>query len=265
MLSFFCSTARNQASCLIQAVDARIKLFLVLLLTMLIFLIDGLEASVCVLISLIVIRLISKIPFRGITYFKNLTLLAAFIIPLQMIFAPGDSYIVKPLFPDFFPVFGGAGSLKHEGLIIGIVIICRLASLMIILPVFTDTTPPFRIAAGLCSLGLNYRIAFIMTTAFNLISRFRDEALAIMEVQKLRGMRSFGIKAVLGLAIPLMLGAMRKARNTSAAMDCRAFGIHKNRTWIDRPKMKASDFYIFAGGIVFFVIMILINQSLSII
>jgi len=246
--------------------DARVKLFFIFLLTLAVFLIDRLPAAAVLLVSFIFIRLVSQVPFRGKNFFKNLTLLAAIIIVMQMLFSPGESFIIKPLFPENFPILGGAGSLKWEGLFLGIIITLRLAALIILLPVFTETTPPDKIASGLCSLGINYRIAFIITTAFNLVFLFGEEARSIMNVQKLRGTRKFGIKAACALLVPLMLGAMKKAGRASVAMDCRAFGLYKTRTWTDSgassgsalPKAQKIDFIfcfftiIFFAGILFF-------------
>jgi len=239
--------------------DARTKLFFVLLLTFLIFFINSLIAGVCLLASFIVIRFVTRIPLKGFKYLKNLTLLAFFIIFIQTLFCPGETYILKPLIPASFPFFGGAGSLKWEGFILGIVIICRLAALMLLLPILTRTTTPHQISTGLCALGLNYRAAFVITTAINLIPFFKEEALLIMDAQKLRGMRKFGIKSYINLLVPLMLGAMRKAQVSSVVMDSRAFGVYKTRTWLEKPKMKSLDFFFIAGSVVFFVIMMFIN------
>jgi len=253
--------------------DARTKLFFVFLLTLLVFLIDKLPVVVSLLLSFIILRLAVKIPFRGFKFFKNLTLLAIFIILMQTFFGPGENFIVKPLFPPSFPLLGGLGSLKWDGFILGLVIICRLSAMMLLLPVFTETTPPNQIAAGLCAVGFNYRTAFIITTAFNLIPLFREEALVIMDAQKLRGVRSFerrsfdrgslfsGIKAYTGLAIPLMLGAMRKAQSSSVSMDSRAFGVYKTRTWIDIPQMKRIDCFFIASCVVFFVGFLIFNYT----
>jgi len=233
-------------------IDARIKLICVFLLTILVFLVDKLPAAVLLLTFVITFRLTSGIPFRITGFFWNLTLLAAMVIALQTLFGPGTRYIIKPLIPSSFPFLGGTGSLKWEGLTLGIVIVCRLASLMLFLPVFTETTPPHQIAAGLCAAKINYRSAFIITTAFNMIAFFREEALHIMNAQKLRGICSFenrqtsffnGIKAYISLLIPLILVGMRKAQCSSAAMDSRAFGVYKTRTWLDKPRMKSNDFW----------------------
>jgi len=239
--------------------DSRTKLFFVLLLTFLIFFINTLIASVCLLLSFIVIRFATRIPFKGFKNLKNLTLLAIFIILIQTLFYPGETFILKPLFPASFPFLGGVGSLKWEGFILGIVIICRLAALMLLLPMLTLTTSPYQISAGLCALGVNYRVAFVITTALNLIPAFKEEALLIMDAQKLRGMRKFGIKSYINLLVPLMLGAMRKAQASSVVMDSRGFGVYKTRTWLEKPKMRSLDFFFIAGSVVFFVIMMFIN------
>ena len=246
---------------LLIILDARTKLVCVLLLTLLVFMIDQLPAAALLVVSFFVIRLSAKIPFRGWKSLKNLTLLAAIIVMTQTLFAPGDSYIVKSL-------VAGFGSLKWEGFFLGITIVCRLCALLLLLPVFTETTPASRIAAGLCSMGFNYRSAFIITTAFNLIPFFREEANRVMDAQKLRGSALFAkksffsaVKAYSGLLIPLMLGAMRKARSSSVAMDSRAFGIYKTRTWIDKPRMKKADFWVLAFCLVFFAGMLFFNYN----
>jgi energy-coupling factor transporter transmembrane protein EcfT len=240
--------------------DARTKLFIVLLFTLLVFFVDTLPAVVCLLLSFSVIRFTAGIPPRGFKYLKNLTLLAAFIILIQTLFGQGETYILKPLFPASFPFLGGAGSLKWEGFILGIVIVCRLAALTLLLPILTLTTPPHQISAGLCALGVNYRAAFIITTALNLIPFFKEEALVIMDAQKLRGMRKFGIKSYINLLVPLMLSAMRKAQVSSVIMDSRAFGVYKTRTWLEKPKMKGLDFFFIAGSVVFSAIVIFFRR-----
>jgi len=239
--------------------DARTKLFFVLLLTLLIFFINNLITAVCLTLSFIIIRFTAGIPPKGFQYLKNLTLLAVFIIFIQTLFGPGETFILKPLFPESFPFFGGAGSLKWEGFILGIVIVCRLIALILLLPILTLTTEPYQIEMGLCALGVNYRASFVITAAINLIPSFKEEALLIMDAQKLRGMRKFGIKSYITMLVPLMLGAMRKAQTSSIVMDSRAFGVYKTRTWLEKPKMKSLDFFFITASVVFFVIMMFIN------
>jgi len=239
--------------------DARTKLFIIILLTFLIFLLNTLTSAACLLLSLIVMNISLRIPFKSFYFTLNLTLLALFIIIIQTIFGPGETYIVKPLFPTSFPFLGGVGSLKREGFILGIVIVCRLIALIFLLPMLTLTTPPYKISMGLNALGVNYRAAFIITATLNFIVLFKEEAQLIMDAQRLRGMRKFGMKSYINLLNPLMLGAMRKAQTSSVVMDSRAFGVYKTRTWLEKPKMNSIDFVFIAGSIVFFAIIMFIN------
>jgi len=188
---------------------------------------------------------------------------------MQTLFGAGENFIVKPLFPPSFPLLGGAGSLKWEGFIFGIVIVCRLFALVLILPVLTETTPLEKIARGICSFGFNYRSAFIITTAFNMIPIFEEEARLLMDAQKLRGTRSFErgsplfvkMKAYPALVVPLVLGAMRKAKSSSVAMDSRAFGVYKTRTWLEQPRMNVYDFIFIASSVIFTAGIFYLNYS----
>ena len=237
-----------------------------MLFTVLVFVVDNLPATVSLALSFLVLRLTAGLPLRGIRFAKPLAMLAVFIIVMQVFLGPGENYIVKPLFPPWFPLFGGYGSLKWDGLFLGIAICCRLAALTFLLPMLTLTTTPREIAAGLSFLGFNYRTAFIITTAFNLIPLFQEEGRLIMDAQKLRGMRSFEggpftgkLKAYPSLVVPLMLGAMRRAHSASIAMDARAFGIYKTRTWLERPVMKGLDYLSITVCVFFSASILLLN------
>jgi energy-coupling factor transport system permease protein len=223
-----------------------------------VFFVDRLHTAICLLLFFIIIQKFAKISFNGVKNLKFLTLLALFIILLQTFFGPGENFIIKPLFPDSFPFFGGMGSLKWEGLILGFVVICRFYTLIILFSVFTGTTSPYSLAVGLNALGFNYTAAFVITTTFNLIPLFREEALTIMDAQRLRGMCSlekgnffYRLRTYCGLVLPLVLGAMRKAQASSVVMDSRAFGIYKERTWLDKPEMKAEDFFFLFACVIF--------------
>lgn len=245
-----------------------VKLISIMLFTAVIFLVDKFPIIVFLVLAFIITRLLAKVPFRGIRYLKTLSLLAVFIIVIQTLFAPGENFILNPLFPASIPLIGGAGSLKWEGLFLGLVVVCRMSALIILFPVLSETTPPQSLALGLNSLGFPYRIAFIMTTAFNLLPVFKEDALVIMDAQKLRGMRHFEksrkitrrygrgkvfsrLKAYSGLALPLVLGAMKKAQVSSAAMDSRGFGVYKTRTWLEKPKIGFYDIFFILGCMAF--------------
>ena len=265
----------------IYKIDPRIKILVVLLFTILVFIIDKLIVTVSLVTIFFILRLAARISFRRIGFLKTFSMLAAFIIVVQILLYPGENYIIKPLFPSWFPLLGGVGSLKWEGLFAGLTICFRLAALMLLLPMLSYTTSPDKIAAALASMGFNYRIAFIITTAFNMISVFEEQGRIIMEAQKLRGMRVFEsrsffarLKAYPSLVVPLVLGAMRKAQLASVVMDSRAFGVYKTRTWLlvnrlpvnglpvnghEKPEMKGLDFFLIVICIIFSAAMLFFN------
>ncbi|MCL2243932.1 MAG: energy-coupling factor transporter transmembrane protein EcfT [Treponema sp.] len=255
-------------------IDPRVKIFIVLLFTVLIFIIDRLMVTVFLMSSFLILRLAAKIPFRRTGYIKMFSMLAVFIIVVQILFYPGEKYILRPLFPSSFPLLGGMGALKLEGLFSGLTICFRLTALMLLLPMFTVSTTPEKISAALVSFGLNYRVAFIITSAFNMIPLFEEEGRIIMDAQKLRGMSAFEsrffltrLKAYPALVVPLVLCAMRKAQLVSVVMDSRAFGVYKTRTWLPAGgersenglKLKRMDYLTIVFCVIFSVIILFLN------
>ena len=230
--------------------DARTKLVFVLMLTLLVFLVDKFPAALLLPASAAAVRLSARIPSSGINSLKSFTLLAAFIILTQTIFGPGQYFMTQ---------LGAVVPIKREGFFLGLVIVCRLAALVVLLPVFTQTTPPASIACGLYSLGFSGKTAFIISFTFNLIPGFREEARSIMDAQMLRGVKRFTIRSFAALAAPLMLGAMRKAQASSIAMDCRAFCAYKTRTWTKLPRMTKADFLFIMACTVFCVCLLFLN------
>jgi len=237
--------------------DIRVKILFILIFTILVFYVDKLQVNVVLLLSIITIRIVWKIPFRSIKPIISISLL---VLILHILFTSGENYILKPFF---------GFSLKLDGLFSGLTIVCRLAALMLLLPILTETASVQKIAQGLVYFCINYRAAFIITTAFNLIPVFREESRAIMDAQKLRGSASFEkghffakLKAYPALVVPLVLGAMRKAQSASAAMDSRAFGAFKKRTWLEKPVIKAHDYLFLAGFLIFSFFAVYVNYFL---
>jgi energy-coupling factor transporter transmembrane protein EcfT len=55
---------------------------------------------------------------------------------------------------------------------------------------------------------------------------------------------------------------MRKAQYAGIAMDSRAFGACRTRTWLTEIKMKREDFLAFAASFVFSAVMLALNFAL---
>jgi len=144
-------------------------------------------------------------------------------------------------------------------------IACRIISLVIILPLLTMTTPLGDISFGITRLGFNYKTAYIITSAFNIIPSFREDAGQLIDARKLRGGAAWrrgkrNVFAKFGeyakIALPLMIKAMRRASAAALAMDARAFGAYRSRTWPRATKMTAADFTALAAGVAYAAIVV---------
>jgi energy-coupling factor transport system permease protein len=241
----------------LHKLDPRAKILLLLLFTVVVFIVSKPAVAAGLTACFVILWFAAKMPFKKIAgYVKFLSVLALFLTLLQMLFGPGDHFIVKPLFPDSVPLVGGRGSLKWEGLALGMVSGLRLMSLILLLPMLAGNGQQF--AQGLAGLGLNYQAAFTITAAINLVPALEQEARVIMDAQKLRGLRAFEerglwakLKAYPALAVPLIITALRKSQSMAYAMDSRGFGAYPRRTWLERIKFSFVDGLACAVSVVF--------------
>jgi energy-coupling factor transport system permease protein len=132
-------------------------------------------------------------------------------------------------------------------------------AVVLILPLVSLTTPIHLLTLGLVRLGLPYRVAYAMTTAINLIPVLQSEANVIVDAQRLRAMQVFEkgrfwqkLRSYPALVTPLVIGAMRRAQLIAVAMDSRAFGASKSRTFVQNIRMRAVD-WLFVGATVLYV------------
>jgi energy-coupling factor transport system permease protein len=150
-----------------------------------------------------------------------------------------------------------------QGLSAGLMIGCRIIALVVLMPALTMTTDAQLLALGITRLGLHYRAAFIITSTLNLIPVFEEEARLIMDARRLRGIRSARLREYPAIALPLVIKAMRQAQMTALAMDARAFGAYRTRTWLREIKLSAVDYGAFAAGIVWSVAAVTANYFLK--
>lgn len=216
--------------------DPRIKLIGVLMLTVTVFMVTNLYLVIVFLVTFLALWFAARLPGKYLTgYLKFLSFLIVFIIVLQMIFYPDAERNLL-------------GILKLDGLIYGIVLGIRLCSLILLMPMLTMTTPLNRLALGMTRMGLPYKAAYIMTTTMNMVPMFQSEIRSIQEAQKMRGMTAFEHKNVIvkakaypALVTPLVIGGMRRAQQMGIAMDSRAFGAFKKKTYVSEIRTKPTD------------------------
>jgi energy-coupling factor transport system permease protein len=229
--------------------DPRSKILFMLLVSSLVFFIRSLWLAAAVLLALLFLWTLTRLPFSFLGQIgAAMAGIASIIFVAQALFYPGETILVRPIIPEFVPLIGGIGRITLDGILFALLLTMRLLSMTVVLPLVTMTTPIHRFTLGLVRMGLPYRWAYTMTTALNLIPILQAEANAIAEAQRLRAFSVFEkgrllekLRAYPALATPLIIGAMRRAQLIAVAMDSRAFGATKDRTYIEDIHMRVRD------------------------
>jgi energy-coupling factor transport system permease protein len=232
-------------SSLLHRLDPRTKLLLTALFTTLVFIVDVLPVAAGQMVFFVALCIAGRIPLKRIfPHYKLLLFLVAFVVTLQVFFG--------------------------TGLRTGLMISCRIVALTVLMPTLTMTTEARILALGITRLGVNYRAAHIITSTLNLIPTFETEARLIIDARRLRGVASpetGNIFRRLGeyqaIVLPLMIKAMRQAQVLSLAMDARAFGAFRTRTWLQGIQFSGIDYTAFAAGILYSAIAVTANYMLQ--
>lgn len=229
--------------------DPRAKIIFMLLVTGVVFIVQNLWVAGALLLTLILIWSLAGLPMsmlKGLG--KAMVGIIAFLFVVQALLYPGETALIQPIIPSRVPLIGGAGKVTLEGILFALLLSLRLLATVIVLPLVTITTPVHLFLLGLVRMGLPYRLAYTTTTALNLIPILQTEANVIADAQRLRAFQVFEkgsflekLRAYPALVTPLVIGAMRRAQLIAVAMDSRAFGATRDRTYIQDIRMRAGD------------------------
>jgi len=239
--------------------DPRSKIIFMLLITGVIFVVQSILVAGSVLLTMILLWFMAGLPFsvlKGLG--KAMIGIMVFLFAVQALLYPGETILIQPIIPHFVPLIGGMGRIALEGVMFALLLSLRLLAMIIVLPVVSMTTPVHIFALGLVRMGLPYSLAYTTTTALNLIPILQSEANVIVDAQRLRGLQVFEkgkfldkLKAYPSLITPLVIGAMRRAQLIAVAMDSRAFGATKERTYIQDIEMHTMDWTFIAFSVLY--------------
>lgn len=102
------------------------------------------------------------------------------------------------------------------------------------------TVHPGRLLDGLVDRGVPFAAAYLLTATLQVVPRLRARAGQILDAQRCRGLRVRGgphhrIRAVVPLAIPLVLSVLAEVDDRTIALESRGMGASKRRTPLDPP------------------------------
>jgi energy-coupling factor transport system permease protein len=230
------------------------KLFMVACLWMVSLLSFNLVVLLAVIAGCLVLWVVARIP------------LSAFKMVLSVLLGVSVLFI---LFNGFF-FFGGVTPLFQigrwtftlEGLVFGIAVSVKVASVVAAVPILTMTTPVSELMAALAALRLPFKFIFAFGTAMRFVPLVQETYGDIRDAQGLRAHDVKGMKlhqrvtkGYLPIVVPLFLSLLRKSQDMDVAIESRAFGAPVKRTYVESVGLQAMDFFfialilLFCGGL----------------
>lgn len=149
-------------------------------------------------------------------------------------------------------------SPKLEGAVFALISVGRILLVMSGFILFAMSTRPDTLMISLKQVGLPSSLAYIIVTTLQIIPRFQNKAATILDAQRSRGLETEGnllvrARAVIPLALPLVLGSLVEVEERAIAIESRGFNSNRMETSLieiaDSRKQKVAR-KIFVGLIV---------------
>jgi len=239
--------------------DVRVKLFIVFLVSTLIFVWANVVYLAVMFLALLLVALASHIDPRYIR--RLLLIMGPFLVILLLVHGlfniVGRTALLTA--PEWVPVLGGV-SLYWEGLVFGFAVFLRLLCPLLVMPLVVMTTDVNDLILGLVRLRVPYKVAFIFAVVLRFVPFLLGEIGAITEAQRLRGLalEKMGffrrIPVFATLAVPLILGSLLKAQTLEVVLQSKAFSGSPDRTFVHDIRMRPTDYAVLFSGILLLIL-----------
>lgn len=251
------------AESVIHRRDPRIKICLVVFLSLAVLMLSSFGSLLVVLALVALAVLLARIPVKWVLRgLKPLLFIVLFTLFVHFFFTPG--LIVARFW--FLKV-------TEEGLYNGLFVVIRLFALVTMSSLVTFTSTPIELTDGMEYLlrplrflkAPTYELALMMTIALRFIPVLLVEADKIRKAQMARGADFESghllqrAKSLIALLIPLFVSAFRRADELALAMESRGFQSGGSRTRLRELKTDFGDWLAFAIGVLFVVAALLVS------
>lgn len=224
--------------------------------------------SFMVIFSIIIFK-ISKVQFKQISFVFYFILVFLFINNIAIfIFSPYQGVEIYGTRTDLFKIVGPY-TVTMEQLFYHLNITLKYFSIIPIALLFMVATNPSEFAASLNKIGVNYKIAYSVAIALRYIPDVQHEYRDISFAQQARGIDMSKkaklltrIKNSTSILMPLIFSSLERIETISSAMELRAFGNKKKRTWYSARQFKKID-YIVIGMLLLMLIISIITTIKS--
>ena len=208
------------------------------------------------MIASIIIFTMSKVKFKEISFILYFILVFLLINNIAIfIFSPYEGVSIYGTRTDLFRI-SGSYIVTLEQLFYQFNVTIKYFSIIPMALLFMVATNPSEFAASLNRIGVSYRIAYSVAIALRYIPDIQRDYYDISYAQQARGLDMSKkeklikrLKNSTSILMPLIFSSLDKIETVSCAMELRAFGNKKKRTWYSgRPFLKND--YIAIGLVV---------------
>ena len=206
-----------------------------------------------VLIGLFIVGIVvfkmSKIEFKEVSFVLYFILFFLLLNALFIfIFAPYQGVEIYGSRTDLLHLIGPY-TITKEQLFYELNVVLKYFATIPMALLFILTTDPSEFAASLNKLGVSYKAAYTVSIALRYIPDVQRDYKDISFAQQARGIDlskkeklSKRIKNSAAILMPLIFSSLERIDKISLAMELRAFGNNKKRTWFNRRKFEKRDY-----------------------
>jgi len=230
----------TEGNTFLHRTDPRVKILAVLFLSALALIIGSLEYLLALLAFILLLLALGRATLAKTFFALKLVLrVMVLIVILWPFFNPSGS-----------PVLFEYGIIKitEPGIVSGITVAVRIACLASVWYILMFTTTQRDLLRALVKLGLRFDFGLTLAIALRFLPTFGAIVNSIKDAQRARGMefdrgslvkRSKNYVAVL---VPTIVSALRTAETLSLALQSRAYGARKDRTYLRDLNMRPADY-----------------------
>ena len=251
----------------LHRLDPRNKFFLILLYIFVEVAFTDIRVLVLPFLASIILYLSARIPFKEVkSSWKFLLTIIVVISTVNALFTLLGASVAHPhVIASFWFL-----TLTEEGVFFALAALMRFMSLAIIAMTVILTTEQTAYAPALAKLGLPYKGAFVVDLALRYLPTYANELDTTLNAQMARGYKARargGLRArivnTIPLLVPVAVGAMLSIYDVADAMELRAFGAMKKRTWYREVKAREIDYVAFAVIAVLLVVTIYLRTQIT--
>lgn len=211
----------------------------------------------------IIVFKISKIKFNDVSFILYFILFFLLLNALLIfVFSPYQGVEIYGSRTDLFHLIGPY-TVTKEQLFYELNVILKYFATIPMALLFILTTDPSEFAASLNKIGVSYKVAYTVSIALRYIPDVQRDYKDISFAQQARGIDlsskeklSKRIKNSAAILMPLIFSSLERIDKISLAMELRAFGNNKKRTWYNSRKFGKIDYI--------FIVILLIIVAISI-